>query len=52
MGFVNTATIGTIALYVAFLMAKHIAHMVLQEGDDGTNAGIVSLMCFCYYSIN
>lgn len=46
MGFVNTATIGAIALYVAFLMAKHIAHMVLQESDDGTNAGIVSLMCF------
>lgn len=45
MGFVNSVTIGTIALYVAFLMAKHIAGMFLKD-DDGTSAGIISLMSF------
>lgn len=45
MGFVNSVTIGAIALYVAFLMAKHIAGMFLKD-DDGTSAGIISLMSF------
>lgn len=45
MGFVNSVTIGAIALYVAFLMAKHIAEMFLKD-DDGTSAGIISLMSF------
>lgn len=45
MGFVNSVTIGAIALYVSFLMAKYIAKMFLKD-DDGTNAGIISLMSF------
>lgn len=45
MGFVNSVTIGAIALYVSFLMAKYVAKMFLSD-DDGTSAGIISLMSF------
>lgn len=45
MGFVNSVTIGSIALYVSFLMAKYIAKTFLRE-DDGSSAGIISLMSF------
>ncbi|WP_338041756.1 PTS sugar transporter subunit IIC [Liquorilactobacillus mali] len=45
LGVVNTLTIGSMALYLAFLMAKFLANSMLND-DDGTAAGIISLMSF------
>ncbi|PMD69808.1 PTS sugar transporter subunit IIC [Companilactobacillus nuruki] len=42
---VNTFTIGSLALYIAFLMAKFLVPHYLKH-DDGFTAGIISLMSF------
>lgn len=42
---VNTFTIGSLALYIAFLMAKYLVPHYL-ENDDGATAGIISIMSF------
>lgn len=42
---VNTLTMGAMALYLSFLMAKFLAKNKLKN-DDGTAAGIISLMSF------
>lgn len=42
---INVVTIGCVALYVSFLMGKNISKQFLKE-DDGSDAGIISLMCF------
>ncbi|WP_308293125.1 hypothetical protein [Oenococcus oeni] len=43
---ISTVTIGSMALYLAFLMAKFLVHNFLNGKDDGTAAGIISLMSF------
>lgn len=45
LGAANTFTIGCLALYVAFLIAKNLVQQFIQE-DDGTSAGIISLLSF------
>lgn len=42
---VNTVTIGGMALYVAFLMAKNIVTKFLPQ-EDGALAGVMALMAF------
>lgn len=42
---VSTLTIGSMALYLSFLMAKYLVQNKLKD-DDGTAAGIISLMSF------
>ncbi|WP_334352665.1 PTS sugar transporter subunit IIC [Companilactobacillus sp. HBUAS56257] len=42
---INTFTIGAMALYIAFLMAKYLVPYFLKN-DDGTMAGIISIMSF------
>jgi len=42
---VNTVTIGCMALYVAFLMAKNLV-FEMWHGEDGALVGAISLMCF------
>lgn len=41
----NTFTIGALALYVAFLVAKNLVQQFMQE-EDGSTAGIASLLSF------
>lgn len=41
----NTFTIGCLALYVAFLVGKNLVQQFIPE-DDGTSAGIISLLSF------
>lgn len=41
----NTFTIGALALYVAFLVAKNLVQQFMEE-DDGSSAGIISLLSF------
>lgn len=45
LGAVNNLTIGAMAIYVAFLMAKNLVTKFLP-GEDGSLAGILSLMAF------
>ena len=42
----NKFTIGCLALYVVFLMAKNLVRNFASERDDGTMAGILALMAF------
>lgn len=42
---VNQFTIGCLALYVSFLVAKHLVQE-FKPNDDGSRAGILSLVCF------
>ncbi len=42
---INTFTIGSMALYIAFLIAKYLVPYFLKN-DDGTMAGIISIMSF------
>lgn len=42
---VNTFTIGSMSLYVVFLMAKNLVEK-LAPGEDGTLAGVLALMSF------
>lgn len=42
---INTFTIGSLALYIAFLMAKFLVPHFLKN-DDGSMAGIISIMSF------
>ncbi len=42
---VNNFTIGSLAIYVAFLVAKNLVQQ-FDDHDDGSRAGIISLMCF------
>lgn len=45
LGAVNSLTIGAMALYVAFLMAKNLVTKFIPT-EDGALAGIISLMSF------
>lgn len=45
LGAANTFTIGCLALYVSFLIAKNLVQQFIPE-DDGTSAGIISLLSF------
>lgn len=45
LNVVSTITINSIALYLAFLIAKHLVPYFIK-GDDGASAGIISLMAF------
>ena len=45
LNVVSTITINGIALYLAFLIAKHLVPYFIK-GDDGSSAGIISLMAF------
>ena len=42
----NKLTIGALALYVAFLMGKNLVNNLIPDKDDGTMAGVLSLMAF------
>lgn len=42
---VNQFTIGCLALYVSFLVAKNLAQQ-FHPKEDGSRAGIISLVCF------
>ncbi|MCF1783648.1 PTS transporter subunit EIIC [Lactobacillus mulieris] len=42
---VNSITIGAMALYVVFMMAKNLVNKFIV-GDDGSMAGVISLMAF------
>ena len=42
---VNSVTIGCMALYVAFLMAKNLVSEMIHS-EDGALVGAISLMCF------
>ena len=42
---VSTLTLNAIALYIAFLIAKHLVRYFITD-DDGSAAGIISLMAF------
>ncbi len=44
-GNVGNVTINLAALYVVFLVAKYLVKNFLKN-DDGTSAGVISLMCF------
>lgn len=44
---VNSFTIGAMALYVVFLMAKNLVTK-FEPSDDGVMAGIIALMCFFF----
>lgn len=44
-GNVGNVTINLLAVYIAFLVAKHLVPQFIQ-GDDGSAAGIISLMSF------
>lgn len=44
-GNVGNVTINLDALYVVFLVAKYLVKNFLKN-DDGTSAGVISLMCF------
>ncbi|MFD1464495.1 PTS sugar transporter subunit IIC [Lapidilactobacillus mulanensis] len=44
-GNVGNVTINALALYIVFLVAKHLVPFFI-EGDDGTAAGIIALMSF------
>lgn len=41
----NTFTIGALALYVSFLIAKNLVQQFIED-DDGSSAGIISLLSF------
>jgi len=43
---IGTITIGAMALYLSFLMAKYLVQNFMSDQDDGTAAGIISLMSF------
>lgn len=45
LSIANTFTIGALALYVAFLVAKNLVQQFMQE-EDGSTAGIASLLSF------
>lgn len=45
LGAANTFTIGSLALYVAFLVAKNLVQQFMED-DDGSTAGIISLLSF------
>ncbi|WP_270330018.1 PTS sugar transporter subunit IIC [Lapidilactobacillus dextrinicus] len=44
-GNVGNVTINLLALYIVFLVAKHLVPFFLKD-DDGTSAGIIALMSF------
>ncbi|KAF0425483.1 PTS sugar transporter subunit IIC [Pediococcus acidilactici] len=44
----STFTIGAMALYIVFLMAKTLVHTFMGNDDDGTMAGVIGLMCFFF----
>jgi PTS system cellobiose-specific IIC component len=45
LNVVSTITINGIALYLSFLIAKHLVPYFIKN-DDGSSAGIISLMAF------
>jgi PTS system cellobiose-specific IIC component len=45
LGVVNSVTIGGLALYVVFLMARNLVNRMIPA-EDGTMAGALALMCF------
>lgn len=44
----STYTIGMMALYVVFLMAKTLVQKFMDNKDDGTMAGVIALMAFFF----
>lgn len=44
----STLTIGFMAIYIVFLMAKKLVQEFLGSKDDGTMAGVIALMSFLF----